>query len=158
MAKNRWIFTKIWVALVSIPVLIQATLARYSRPVVYAYVPNFFWIESIYCVTFQRRKPQFRANFDIWRASVPIPFTDEGQIYCARVDRRSTLTCQISSRSVYSVALGWRETPNFWTSAFCSVASWRTWRCSNSIASISCRFVVDLYRAVQIVQQIELEN
>ena len=36
------------------------------------------------------------------------PFTDESQIWCVIVDPRCTLTCQISSRSVYSVAL-WRR-------------------------------------------------
>ena len=40
-------------------------------------------------------------------------FTDEGQIWCAIADLRSTLTCQISSRSVYSVALWRRKTANF---------------------------------------------
>jgi len=48
------------------------------------------------------------------------PFTDEGQQY--------TLTCQISSRSVYSVAL-WRRKPPifavFWTSVFSRVAIWQ---------------------------------
>ena len=56
------------------------------------------------------------------------PFTDEGQIWCAIADPRSTLTCQISSRSVYSVALCWRKTPIFavfWTSAVSIVASWQ---------------------------------
>jgi len=59
------------------------------------------------------------------------PFTDESQIWCAIADPRCTLTCQISSRSVYSVAL-WRrkswKTPNFCrflTSAFSGVASWQ---------------------------------
>ena len=33
------------------------------------------------------------------------PFTDESQIWCAIADPWCTLTCQISSRSVYSVAL-----------------------------------------------------
>jgi len=39
-----------------------------------------------------------------------------------------TLTCQISSRSVNSVALCWRTTPIFavfWTSAFSVVANWQ---------------------------------
>jgi len=39
-----------------------------------------------------------------------------------------TLRCQISSRSVYSVALCWRKTPIFavfWTSSFCVVANWQ---------------------------------
>ena len=40
------------------------------------------------------------------------PFTDEGQIWCA-IDLRSPLTCQISSRSVYSVALCWQKNPQF---------------------------------------------
>ena len=41
------------------------------------------------------------------------PFTDEGQIWCAIADRWSTFVCEISSRSVYSVALCWRKTPIF---------------------------------------------
>ena len=54
-------------------------------------------------------------------------FTDEGQIWCAIADPWSTLTCQISSRSVYSVALWRRKNPIFaifWTSAFSVVANW----------------------------------
>ena len=56
------------------------------------------------------------------------PFTDEGQIWCAIADTRCTFTCQISSRSVYSVVLCWRKPPNFcrfWTSAFSDVANWQ---------------------------------
>jgi len=59
------------------------------------------------------------------------PFTDEGPIWCAIADPRSTPTCQISSRSVYSVAL-WRQKKQFlphfaifWTSTFSDVASWQ---------------------------------
>jgi len=55
------------------------------------------------------------------------PFTDEGQIWCAIADAWYTLTCQISSRSVYSVPyVG--ENPNFchfWTWAFSGVANWQ---------------------------------
>ena len=40
------------------------------------------------------------------------PFTDDGKIWCSIVDPRYTLTCQNSSRSVYSVALG-RRKPQF---------------------------------------------
>jgi len=40
------------------------------------------------------------------------PFTDEGQIWCAIADPRYTLTYQIASQSVYSVALCWRK-PQF---------------------------------------------
>jgi len=71
-------------------------------------------------------------NFgEIWHflgAPVPTPFTDECQIWCAVADPRHTLTCQISSRSVYSVALWRRKTPIFAifsTSAFSGVASWQ---------------------------------
>ena len=74
------------------------------------------------------KKPQFWANFDILGAPVPTPFTDDGQMRCAIADPWYTLTCQISSRSVYSAALWWRKPPNFCVffgnSAFCSVASW----------------------------------
>jgi len=55
-------------------------------------------------------------------------FTDEGQICCAIADPRYTLICQISSRSVYSVALWRRKTPIFAIfsiSAFSGVASWQ---------------------------------
>ena len=69
------------------------------------------------------QKPQFWANFDILGGSCtqyPPPFTDEGQIW-------SMFTCEISSRSVYSVVL-WRRKPPifavFWTSAFSGVANW----------------------------------
>ena len=41
------------------------------------------------------------------------PFTHEGQFWCAIADPRYTLTCQISSRSFYSVALCWRKPPIF---------------------------------------------
>ena len=54
------------------------------------------------------------------------PFTDQGQIWCAIADPQYTLTCKVSSRSVYFVALCWRKKkqflPLFWTSAFSVVA------------------------------------
>jgi len=49
-------------------------------------------------------------------------------MWCAIADPRYTLTCQISSRSVYSVALCWRKTPIFavfWTSAFSVITNWQ---------------------------------
>jgi len=69
------------------------------------------------------QKPQFWAYFDFLGAPVPTPtpFTNEGQMWCAIADPRYTFTCQISSGSVYSVALCWRKTlifAVFWTSAF----------------------------------------
>jgi len=41
------------------------------------------------------------------------PFIDEGQIWCAIADPRYTFTCEISSRSIYSVVLWRRITPIF---------------------------------------------
>ena len=74
------------------------------------------------------QKTQFWANFEFLGAHVPTPLTDEGQILCAIADQRSTLTCQISSGSLYSVALCWRKTPIFavfWSSAFSVVTNWQ---------------------------------
>jgi len=43
--------------------------------------------ESVYCVTFQRRKPQLWTNFDILEGLLyPAPFTDEAQIWYASAD------------------------------------------------------------------------
>jgi len=47
-------------------------------------------------------------------------------MWCAVADPWYTLTCQISSRWIYSVALCWRKTPIFavfWTLAFSVIAS-----------------------------------
>ena len=60
---------------------------------------------------------------------------------CAIADPRCTLTCQISSGSVYPDALGWRKTPIcavFWTSAFSVVANWqqsvpKIWRTNSDV-------------------------
>jgi len=41
------------------------------------------------------------------------PFTDEGHIWCARADPRSTLTGQISSECVHCVGFQWPK-PQFW--------------------------------------------
>jgi len=59
-----------------------------------------------------QKKTQFWANFDFLGAHRP-PFTDQGQILCAIADPHYTLMCQISSRSVYSVALCWQKNPQF---------------------------------------------
>ena len=47
-------------------------------------------------------------------AAIPTPFTDEGQIWCARADPGSTLTRQISSECVHCVGFQWAK-PQFWT-------------------------------------------
>jgi len=51
---------------------------------------------------------QFWADFDIWWCDISTPFTNKGQIWCDRADQ-----CEISSQSVYSVALWQRKPPNF---------------------------------------------
>ena len=53
------------------------------------------------------QKPQVWANFDIFGAPVPTPFTDEGHIWSARADLRFTLTGQISSECVNCVGFRW---------------------------------------------------
>jgi len=40
-------------------------------------------------------------------APVPTPFTDEGQICCAKADTRYTLTDQISSECIHCVGFRW---------------------------------------------------
>jgi len=59
------------------------------------------------------QKQQFWANFDFLGLLYQPPFTNEGQIWCIIADPRNMLTCQISSRLVYSVALCRRKTPIF---------------------------------------------
>ena len=62
-------------------------------------------------------KPQFWANFDFWELLYRPPFTDEGKIWCAEVNRTSALTCQISSECVHCVGFRWPQTTilgKFW--------------------------------------------
>ena len=59
------------------------------------------------------QKPQFWAHFDFWRLLDQPPFTDESQIWCAIADPQYTFTCEILSRSVYSVVLCLRKPPIF---------------------------------------------
>jgi len=47
----------------------------------------------------------FWAHFDLLGLLYRPPFTDEDQIWCAIANLQYTLTCQISSRSVYTVTL-----------------------------------------------------
>ena len=55
----------------------------------------------------------FGQIFTFWGLLYRPPFTDEGQIWCAIADPWSTFACQISSRSVYSVAVWRRKTRIF---------------------------------------------
>jgi len=71
--------------------------------------------ESLYRMTLQgQKKLQFWANIDIWGTPV--------QILHAKVDPWYKLTCQISSRLVYSVSIEWQKTSklyHFKTQHFC---------------------------------------
>jgi len=55
------------------------------------------------------QKHNFGQILTYWGLLYRPPFADEGQIGCAISDLRCTLTCQIWSRSVYSVALCWQK-------------------------------------------------
>ena len=71
--------------------------------------------ECVYYVGFRWPKPQFWVNFDIWGLLYRRPFTDEGQIWCARADAR--YTHQISSECVHCVGFRWPKTTilgKFW--------------------------------------------
>ena len=59
------------------------------------------------------QKPQFWANFDFGWLLYPPPLTDEGQIWCARVDPRSTLTRQISPEA-FTVSASGGQKAQFW--------------------------------------------
>jgi len=53
----------------------------------------------------------FRQIVTFWELLHRPHFTDEGQIWCPIADPWYTFTCEISSRSVYSVVLWLRKTP-----------------------------------------------
>jgi len=75
--------------------------------------PNFIWMRSL-CRLPVAKKTTILGNFDFFGGLLyRPPFTDEGQIWTSIVDSRCTLTCQISYRSVYSVALRWQKNPIF---------------------------------------------
>jgi len=79
--------------------------------------------KSIYCVNFQGRKTTLFGKF--WHLGAPVP-----PLLLTRAKYgvlRSTLTCQISSWSVYSVARWKQIISNFTilsTLVFCGVAKW----------------------------------
>jgi len=87
--------------------------------------------ECVNCVGFRWPKIHNLGQIlTFWGFLYRPPFTAECQIWYAIADARYTLklTCQISPRLVYSVALCWRKTLNFchfYTSAFCVVAKWQ---------------------------------
>jgi len=85
--------------------------------------------ECVHCVGFRWPKTTILGKFWHFGGLLYLPpFTDEVQMWCAIADPQCTLTCQISSRSVYSVAFSWRKTPIFalfWTSTFSVVANWQ---------------------------------
>jgi len=80
------------------------------------------------CRLLVAKNHNFGQILTFWGLLYRLSFADEGQMWCAIADPRYMLTCQISSRSVYFIALCWRKTPIFavfWTSAFSVVANWQ---------------------------------
>ena len=81
------------------------------------------------------QKLQFWANFDLWGLTYQPPFTDEGHIWYARVDRRSTLVHQILSECVHCVGFWWPKS-QFWT----NFDFWGS--CTDALLSMSAKFSV----------------
>jgi len=93
---------------------------------IYTHVPNYIRI-CVLCHLLGSKKC-YLGKFWHWGADILSPLYRKGQIWCARADQRSTLTCRISSPLVYSVTLWQQKTSNFaisWSSAFFGVTSWR---------------------------------
>jgi len=98
-----------------------------ARSTLTGHIPS----EFVHCVGFRWPNATTWGTFwHSWGLLYRPPFTNEGQIWCAIADPRSTFTCEISSRSVYCVDLWRRKTKivaifcRFWTSAFSDVANW----------------------------------
>ena len=91
------------------------------------------------------------------------PFADEGQIWCAIADPRYTSTCEISSRSVYSVVLWRRKTPIFavfavfWTSAFSDVANWHQTQKVEHGCTTTNLHLSNSIKIVSVIQRLHVE-
>ena len=79
-------------------------------PKVYTYPHNFISMCSLPRLPVAKNH-NFGQILTFWGLLYRPRFTDEGQMWCAIADPQYTLTCQISSQSIYSVALCWRKTP-----------------------------------------------
>jgi len=78
--------------------------------------PNFIWMCSL-CRLPVAKNHNFGQILTFWGLLYRSPFTNEGQIWRARADPRSTLTCQISSECVHCVGFRWPKTTilgKFW--------------------------------------------
>jgi len=86
------------------------------------------------------------------------PSTDEDQIWYTIAHPLCTLTCQISSRSVYFIALWRRITPIFAifpTSAFSGVASWQQFEKVEDGAHICTTTNLPLSKGIKIVSVLQ---
>jgi len=74
--------------------------------------PFYRWGPNLVCYSRPKAAKNhiFGQILTFWGLLYRPPFTDEGQIWCAIANQRCTFTCEISSRSVYSVVL-WRRKP-----------------------------------------------
>jgi len=125
---------------------------------------NFMWMRSL-CRLPVAKKHNFGQILTIWGLLYRPSFTSEGQIWCAIVDPRYTLTCQISSRSVYYVELCWRKSQFLrvfldfgiqWCRHLAAV--WESWtRCITTLYSqnvpLSKRPVVETSRSRNVPSQ-----
>jgi len=84
-------------------------LVWWSRPSVYTYRPNFIWMWLL-CRLPLAKNHNFGQISTFWGLLYRPPFIDEGQIWFARADRRSTLSCEISSECVHCVGFRWPKT------------------------------------------------
>jgi len=104
------VYTNTGVFLIILPIKIGYHSPN-SRQVVYTYKLNFIWIG--YGVTMWGEKlPKhcnFRQIYTVGGGLCLSPFTDPSQIWHHRVDQWPTFACQISSESIYCVALHGRK-------------------------------------------------
>jgi len=73
---------------------------------------NFIWMCSLYRLPVAKNH-NFGQILTFGGLLYRTPFTDEGQIWCATADPRSTLTCKISSECVHCVGFWWPKKHNF---------------------------------------------
>jgi len=71
-------------------------LAGNSRPTIYAYIPNFIWIHLL-CQLPETKNCNFGQIWTFGGFTYQAPFTDEGQVWCARTHPQSMLNAYVSN-------------------------------------------------------------
>jgi len=109
-------------------------LARNSRPMAYAYMPNFTWIHLL-CNLPRNKKLHFWANIDNLGGPVPTPFYQWGPNLVSepRVGPLSMLMCQISSLDLFCCPLvAKKQILLFWIRHFVMSPNGSIWRKLNA--------------------------